>query len=65
MPLWPGYLRNMTSQAELDTSLVWYADNIDQYRIINDSVTSRLRAKSNLLAEQKSKMDVKLSGRII
>ena len=51
------------TQAELDTSLVWYADNIDQYRIINDSVTSRLRAKSNLLAEQKSKMDVKLSGK--
>lgn len=49
------------TQAQLDTSLVWYADNIDQYRIINDSVTSRLRAKSNLLMEQKSKMDMKLS----
>ncbi len=49
------------TQAQLDTSLVWYADNIDQYRIINDSVTSRLRAKSNLLAEQKSKMDMKFS----
>ena len=49
------------TQAQLDTSLVWYADNIDQYRIINDSVTSRLRAKSNLLAEQKSKMDMRLS----
>jgi hypothetical protein len=49
------------TQAQLDTSLVWYADNIEQYRIINDSVTSRLRAKSNLLMEQKSKMDMKLS----
>lgn len=49
------------TQAELDTSLVWYADNIDQYRIINDSVVARLRAKSNLLAEQKSKMDMRLS----
>ncbi len=49
------------TQAELDTSLVWYADNIDQYRIINDSVVTRLRAKSNLLAEQKSKMDMRLS----
>lgn len=51
------------TQAQLDTSLVWYADNIDQYRIINDSVTSRLRAKSNLLMEQKSKIDMKLSQR--
>lgn len=49
------------TQAQLDTSLVWYADNIDQYRIINDSVRSRLRARSNLLAEQKSKMDMKFS----
>jgi hypothetical protein len=49
------------TQAQLDTSLVWYADNIDQYRIINDSVTSWLRAKSNLLAEQKSKREMKLS----
>jgi hypothetical protein len=49
------------TQAQLDTSLVWYADNIDQYRIINDSVTSRLRAKSNLLMERKSRMDMKLS----
>lgn len=51
------------TQAELDTSLVWYADNMDQYRTINDSVASRLRTKSNLLAEQKSKMDMKLSGK--
>lgn len=51
------------TQAQLDTSLVWYADNIGQYRTINDSVTSRLRAKSNLLAGQKAKMDLKLSGK--
>lgn len=51
------------TQAQLDTSLVWYADNIDQYRIITDSVTSRLRAKANLLADQKSKIDMKLSGK--
>lgn len=49
------------TQAQLDTSLIWYADNIEQYRIINDSVSSRLKAKSNLVMTQKSKMDMSSS----
>lgn len=47
------------TQAELDSSLVWYADNIESYRQINDSVSSRLRARSNFIAEQKNKMESK------
>lgn len=45
------------SQAELDSSLVWYADNINIYIQINDSVRNRLRAKADLLMNMKSAMD--------
>ncbi|WP_231496798.1 DUF4296 domain-containing protein [Prevotella sp. 10(H)] len=37
------------TQAELDSSLLWYSDNIEIYNTINDSVASRLRANSNAL----------------
>ncbi|NDV78528.1 DUF4296 domain-containing protein [Dysgonomonas sp. 511] len=40
------------TQAELDSSLLWYADNIGYYEVISDSVASKLRAQSNLLAQQ-------------
>ena len=47
------------TQAELDSSLVWYSDNIELYRSINDSVASRLRAKSDLLRMEKDKRDLR------
>ncbi|GAB6122874.1 DUF4296 domain-containing protein [Dysgonomonas termitidis] len=37
------------TQAELDSSLLWYSDNIEIYNTINDSVASRLRAASNAM----------------
>lgn len=37
------------SQADFDTSLVWYSDNIVQYMTINDSVAARLRGKAEAL----------------
>ena len=39
--------KHKVSQAELDSSLVWYADNIQYYETITDSVASKLRARSS------------------
>ncbi len=50
-----GVLRkHKISQAELDSSLLWYSDNIELYRTINDSVSARLRAQSDLLMASRS-----------
>lgn len=40
--------KHKISQADLDSSLLWYSDNIEYYMAINDSVASRLRNNSNL-----------------
>lgn len=41
-----GVLRKYKiTQADLDSSLFWYSDNIQYYRIVNDSVISRLKKK--------------------
>lgn len=55
-----GVLRkhNIT-QAELDSSLYWYSENINQYVSINDTVTSRLRAngeKMRALVEKRNNL---------
>lgn len=42
------------TQAELDSSLVWYSDNISDYITINDSVASRLRASYDKLSAIRS-----------
>ncbi|SBW05881.1 DUF4296 domain-containing protein [uncultured Dysgonomonas sp.] len=42
------------TQAELDSSLLWYSDNIEIYNTINDSVASRLRAASNVMTSSRS-----------
>lgn len=39
------------TQAELDSSLVWYADNIDTYSLIQDTVSSRLQKYSDQLSK--------------
>lgn len=49
--------KHKITQAELDSSLMWYAENIDNYRNITDSVSARLRRNSNLATELKTKMD--------
>lgn len=41
--------KHKITQAELDSSLLWYSDNIQAYAEINDSVASRLRAKNEML----------------
>lgn len=48
------------TQAELDSSLLWYSDNIDIYNTINDSVASRLRVASNAMMSSRT---TSLSGR--
>ncbi|WP_236263953.1 DUF4296 domain-containing protein [Dysgonomonas sp. Marseille-P4677] len=42
------------SQADLDSSLLWYSDNIEYYMAINDSVASRLRASNTRAMDAKS-----------
>lgn len=42
------------TQAELDSSLLWYSDNVEIYNTINDSVASRLRAASNAMTSARS-----------
>ena len=50
-----GILRkHKITQAELDSSLVWYSDNMEYYMTISDSVTSRLKAQNTRLAELRS-----------
>lgn len=48
------------TQAELDSSLVWYSDNIQVYLIINDSVASRLRASSDRMIALKNEQYTKV-----
>lgn len=40
------------SQADLDSSVVWYSDNLGEYKIINDSVVQRLRRRLSVLREE-------------
>lgn len=57
------YKHNIT-QADLDTSLIWYSDNIDEYNKINESVVTRLKIKRDNLRtqiisrEEKDKYDI-------
>lgn len=39
------------TQAQLDSSLVWYSDNMEIYLKVNDSVTSTLKRESNRLGK--------------
>lgn len=56
------------TQAQLDSSLYWYADNISEYNAINDSVSSRLRKENDRylkLQEDRSSRQRNFSGYII
>lgn len=53
--------KHKITQADLDSSLMWYAENIDNYRSITDSVSARLRRNSNRATEFKTKMDSRFS----
>lgn len=44
--------KHKITQAQLDTSLIWYADNLKTYIRINDSVVSKLRSKNNILTAE-------------
>jgi hypothetical protein len=59
-----GVLRkhNIT-QAELDSSLLWYSDNIEYYKAINDTVADWLKAKNELL--EQSRMASQDKGRLM
>ncbi|MDL2303290.1 DUF4296 domain-containing protein [Dysgonomonas sp. OttesenSCG-928-D17] len=51
-----GVLRkHKVSQAELDSSLLWYSDNIAYYEAINDSVASRLSASNKKMMDKLNK----------
>lgn len=51
------------TQAVFDSSLVWYADNIDIYRTINDSVSNRLRIAGELVSQQRNVFNANFSKR--
>lgn len=42
-------LKYNLSRADLDSSIVWYSDNLSEYKVINDSVTARFRTKLDVL----------------
>ncbi|MFV0418454.1 MAG: DUF4296 domain-containing protein [Dysgonomonas sp.] len=47
------------TQAELDSSLVWYSDNIQYYMIITDSVAARLKLNNERLIALKNELNAK------
>jgi hypothetical protein len=51
--------KHKITQAELDSSLLWYSDNIQSYSAINDSVASRLKAKSEALTSYRMALNSK------
>jgi len=54
------YAKHKITQAELDSSLVWYSDNVQYYMAINDSVAARLRASSERLTALKNEMNSRM-----
>ena len=51
--------KHKITQAELDSSLLWYSDNIQAYSEINDSVASRLRARNEVLMSSRMAQNAK------
>lgn len=49
------------TRAQLDTSMVWYSDNYEEYRIVNDSVLSRLRAKNDIFSKELNQINANVS----
>lgn len=47
------------TQADLDSSLVWYSDNIQSYMIITDSVAARLKLNNERLIALKNELNTK------
>lgn len=45
-------LKYNLSRADLDSSIVWYSDNLSEYKAINDSVTAKLRKQVDILREE-------------
>lgn len=44
--------KHKITQADLDSSLLWYSDNMSVYKELNDTVAARLRGRSNILRKQ-------------
>lgn len=42
-------LKYNLNRADLDSSIVWYSDNLSEYKVINDSVVARLKRKVDIL----------------
>lgn len=51
------------TQAELDSSLVWYSDNVKIYVQINDSVTARLKARSEQLMVLRASSEMSMKNK--
>lgn len=44
--------KHKISQNDLDSSIMWYSDNLMEYKAVNDSVTNRLRNKVKILRDE-------------
>lgn len=56
------------TQADFDTSLVWYSDNMDIYMEINDTISARLRSKAQVIRDkmaEQNKTDDALRNRLL
>lgn len=51
--------KHKITQAELDSSLLWYSDNMDQYMNITDSVASRLKTKNDRVMTSRMALESK------
>lgn len=45
-------LKYNISQKDLDSSIMWYSDNLIEYKAVNDSVAARLKNKVKILREE-------------
>lgn len=51
--------KHNVTQADLDSSLVWYSDNIQYYMVITDSVAARLKSNNEKLTALKNELNAR------
>lgn len=51
-------MKHGITQAQLDSSLVWYSDNVEIYKRVNDSVIATLKREHNLATERLTRYEL-------
>lgn len=57
--------KHRITQAQLDSSLVWYSENVDLYNKVNDSIIGTLKKETNNLRENRPENPDKISTKDI